>query len=67
MEIVHRTGFCVEPSSGTVAVPQLVYPNSLELDSPMVTLAFLEEPIDFDSFDGKPVQVLFCLFRHFVS
>ncbi len=45
-----------------VAVPQLVYPNSLELDSPMVTLAFLEEPIDFDSFDGKPVQVLFCLF-----
>lgn len=25
MEIVHRTGFCVEPSSGKVAIPQLVF------------------------------------------
>jgi len=45
-----------------VAIPQLVYPNSLELECPMVALAFLEEPIDFDSFDGLPVQILFCLF-----
>lgn len=25
MEIVHHAGFCVEPSSGTVAIPQLVF------------------------------------------
>ena len=42
-----------------VAIPQLVDPNALELECPMVTLAFLEDPIDFDSFDGKPCRFSF--------
>lgn len=60
--LLAREGLAPTAVGDGVAIPQLVYPNALELESPMVTLAFLEEPIDFDSFDGKPVQVLLCLF-----
>ncbi|MBS2034483.1 PTS sugar transporter subunit IIA [bacterium] len=41
-----------------VAIPQLVYPNALDLNLPRITLMFLEDPVDYDSLDGKPVQVL---------
>lgn len=45
-----------------IALPQLLYPNALELEHPMITLVFLENPIDYDSFDGLPVKVLLGLF-----
>ena len=45
-----------------VAIPQLVYPNALELEFPLITLVFLENAVDYDSFDGKPVRILFGLF-----
>ncbi|MBX3170667.1 MAG: helix-turn-helix domain-containing protein [Candidatus Eremiobacteraeota bacterium] len=45
-----------------VAIPQLLYPNVLDLEFPMITLIFLEAPVEYDSFDGKQVKTLFGLF-----
>ena len=45
-----------------IAIPQLLYPNLLELDSPLISLVFLEDAVEYDSFDGHPVKVLLGLF-----
>jgi PTS system nitrogen regulatory IIA component len=42
-----------------VAIPHLRNPIVLHLSKPMVSLCFLEHPIDFGALDGKPVRVLF--------
>ena len=46
---------------GGVAVPQLIYPNSLEVSRAVITLAFLERPVDFQALDGLPVRCLLAL------
>lgn len=40
------------------AVPQLVFPNVLELSRPVAGVFFLERPVPFRSLDGRPVEVL---------
>jgi len=42
-----------------VALPHVRNPIVLHVARPMVTLGFLERPVDFGATDGKPVQVLF--------
>lgn len=42
-----------------IAFPHTRNPIALHVDRPMVTLCFLEQPVDFDALDGKPVQALF--------
>lgn len=44
-----------------IALPHVRNPIVLHVARPMVTLAFLERPVDFGALDGKPVQVLFSL------
>jgi PTS system nitrogen regulatory IIA component len=44
-----------------IALPHVRNPIVLHVDRPMVTLCFLEKPVDFGALDGKPVQVLFSL------
>ncbi|HOW68196.1 MAG TPA: PTS sugar transporter subunit IIA [Candidatus Paceibacterota bacterium] len=44
-----------------VAVPHTRNPIVLHVPKPMVTLCFLENPIEFGALDGKPVHVLFTL------
>jgi PTS system nitrogen regulatory IIA component len=46
---------------GGIALPHVRNPIVLNVTQPMVTLCFLERPIDFGALDGKPVQVLFSL------
>jgi PTS system nitrogen regulatory IIA component len=46
---------------GGIALPHVRNPIVLHVASPMVTLCFLERPVDFGALDGKPVQVLFSL------
>jgi PTS system nitrogen regulatory IIA component len=46
---------------GGIALPHVRNPIVLQVDRPMVTLGFLEKPVDFSALDGKPVQVLFSL------
>jgi PTS system nitrogen regulatory IIA component len=44
-----------------IAIPHVRNPVILHLERPMVTLCFLERPIDFGALDGRPVDVLFTL------
>jgi PTS system nitrogen regulatory IIA component len=44
-----------------IAIPHVRNPIVLHVPRPMVTLCFLDKPIDFGSLDGKPVHVLFTL------
>ncbi len=44
-----------------IAIPHVRNPIVLHLDKPMVTLCFLERPIDFGSIDGQKVMMLFTL------
>jgi PTS system nitrogen regulatory IIA component len=44
-----------------VAIPHVRNPIVLHLPQPIVTLCFLQQPIDFGSFDGTPVHALFSL------
>jgi PTS system nitrogen regulatory IIA component len=46
---------------GGIALPHVRNPIVLHVERPMVTLAFLERPVDFGALDGQPVQVLFSL------
>jgi PTS system nitrogen regulatory IIA component len=44
-----------------IAIPHVRNPIVLHLSRPMITLCFLEHPIDFGSLDGKPVRILFTI------
>jgi len=44
-----------------IAFPHPRQPMLTRINRPMVTLAFLDEPVDFDSLDGQPVKVLFSI------
>lgn len=44
-----------------IAIPHPRNPVLLHITRPSITLAFLENPIDFHALDGKPVHALFCL------
>lgn len=39
-----------------LAIPQLLYPHTLEFSQAVLTVAFLETPIPFDALDGRPVD-----------
>ena len=44
-----------------IAIPHVRNPVVLHISKPMVTLFFLERPIDFGAIDGQPVYALFML------
>ncbi len=44
-----------------IALPHVRNPIVLNVDRPLVTLCFLEGPVDFGALDGQPVQVLFSM------
>lgn len=44
-----------------IALPHVRNPIVLHVERPMVTLCFLERPVDFGALDGKAVRVLFSL------
>ena len=44
---------------GGIAIPHVRNPIVLHVTKPMVTLCFLEKPIDFGALDGQPVDILF--------
>jgi PTS system nitrogen regulatory IIA component len=44
-----------------IAIPHVRNPIVLHLSRPMVTLCFLERPVDFGALDGHPVTTLFAL------
>ena len=46
---------------GGIALPHVCNPIVLHVDRPLVTLGFLERPVDFGAADGQPVRILFTL------
>lgn len=44
-----------------IAIPHVRYPIALHTPRPLLTLCFLENPIDFGALDGQPVRILFVL------
>jgi nitrogen PTS system EIIA component len=44
-----------------IAIPHVRNPIVLHIPRPMITLCFLENPIEFDAIDGRPVHTLFTL------
>jgi PTS system nitrogen regulatory IIA component len=44
-----------------IAIPHVRNPIVLHVSRPMITLCFLEQPIDFGALDGRPVHALFSL------
>lgn len=44
-----------------IAIPHPRNPILQPAEKPFVTLAFLEDEVDFHALDGKPVNILFCL------
>ncbi len=44
-----------------IAIPHVRNPMVLHVSRPMITLCFLEPPVDFGALDGKPVYALFSL------
>lgn len=44
-----------------IAIPHVRNPIVLHVSRPMVTLAFLSQPVDFGALDGEPVHVLFSI------
>jgi PTS system nitrogen regulatory IIA component len=44
-----------------IAIPHVRNPIVLHITKPIITLCFLEHPIDFSAIDGKPVDTLFTL------
>ena len=65
-ELLLRLFLAREASASTaigdgIALPHVRNPIVLHVVRPMVTLCFLEHPVDFGALDGKPVHVLFSL------
>jgi nitrogen PTS system EIIA component len=65
-DFLHRVLVAREELSSTgigegIAIPHVRNPVVLHISKPMVTLFFLENPIDFGAIDGQPVFALFML------
>lgn len=44
-----------------IAIPHARYPVVTHIPSPVVSVCFLDKPVDYGSIDGKPVSCLFTL------
>lgn len=44
-----------------IAIPHARYPVVTHIPSPIVSISFLDKPVDYGSIDGKPVSCLFTL------
>jgi len=55
-ESLGSTGF-----GGGIAIPHVRNPIVLHIPRPMITLCFLDAPVEFGAIDGQPVHTLFTL------
>ncbi len=65
-ELLLRLFLAREASASTaigdgIALPHVRNPIVVHVHNPLVTLAFLDKPVDFGALDGKPVRVFFSL------
>lgn len=57
--LLAREELCSTAVGRGVAIPHPRSPVVMHLPRPMITLCFLEQPIEFGALDGQPVQVMF--------
>jgi len=50
-----------------IAIPHVRNPIVLHVPKPMISVCFLEHPIDFDAIDGQPVHTLFAIVSPMIS
>jgi PTS system nitrogen regulatory IIA component len=65
-ELLLRLLLAREASASTaigdgIAIPHVRNPILLHVSHPLMTLAFLERPVEFGALDGRPVHVLFSI------
>jgi nitrogen PTS system EIIA component len=49
-----------------IAIPHVRNPIIFHVNRPVLALCFLEEPIDFNALDGRPVDIVFIIVTHTV-
>jgi PTS system nitrogen regulatory IIA component len=49
-----------------IAIPHVRNPIIFHVNKPLLALCFLEQPIDFNALDGKPVDTVFTIVTHTV-
>jgi PTS system nitrogen regulatory IIA component len=59
--LLAREGLTSTGIGDGLAVPHVRNPVVLHVNRPMISLCFLEKPVDFAAIDGKPVHALFTL------
>lgn len=59
--LVGRESLASTGIGGGIAIPHPRDPLVVQIDEPIVLLAFLKEPVEFGAIDGLPVRVLFVL------
>lgn len=59
--LLAREELCSTAIGNGVAIPHPRNPVLLHVTKPSISLAFLENPVDFKALDGEPVHSLFCL------
>ncbi len=59
--LLAREGMASTAVGDGVAIPHMRNPIVLHLPNPMLSLCFLEKPVEFGALDGEPVRVLFLL------
>jgi nitrogen PTS system EIIA component len=62
-----REGLASTGIGGGIAIPHPRDPLVLQVDSPIVLLCFLAQPVDFAAIDERPVRVLFTLLSPTIS
>ena len=58
--LARETSFSTAIGNG-IAIPHVRMPVVLDVDEAIVSLSFLERPVDFGAADGKPVTTLFTM------
>jgi PTS system nitrogen regulatory IIA component len=52
---------------GGIAIPHVRNPIVMHIPLPIITLCFLEHPIEFGAIDAKPVHVLFTIVAEVIT
>jgi PTS system nitrogen regulatory IIA component len=59
--LLARENLCTTAVGKGIAIPHVRNPIIFHLHKPLVSLGFLENPVDFQAPDGKPVDILFTI------
>ena len=59
--LLARESLCSTGIGDGVAIPHVRNPIVMHVSRPIMSLSFLEQPVEFDALDGRPVHTLFTI------